>query len=71
MLSNLEPADGERVLVRAVWQRYGEWCQAERLPPAPFDKFCEDLDRACGKAGLEIEVIDGEGTYCTGAKFAA
>jgi hypothetical protein len=71
MLSNLEPATGERVQVRAVWERYGEWCKAERLPPAVFDKFLDELERACDKAGLEIESIESEGVFVSGAKFAA
>ncbi len=64
------PADGERIELKALWARYGEWCKAGGLTPADIDRFLDEIERLAATDTMAVE-NDGQKVYCVNVVLAA
>lgn len=69
-LACLQPAEGERLEMRAVFERYQRWCGESKLPAAPMDTFANEMTTIAEMTGLDIRA-DGARLYCVGVRLSA
>lgn len=69
-LACLQPAEGERLEMKAVFARYQSWCREGGLPAAEVDTFAREMSVIAEMTGLDIQE-DGAKLYCVGARLSA
>ncbi len=63
------PADGERLEMKALMQDYRGWCAQQGATAVELDRFLDEIEGVCRKAGIAIEVGDDKRVYCIDVKL--
>jgi len=58
------PADGERIDVKALTADYRAWCAQKGIAALELDRFLDEIEAVCRRAGIAIEVGDDKRVYC-------
>jgi hypothetical protein len=66
----VSPADGERVEMKALLQEYRSWCAGKGSGPMDLESFLEEVEKVCGKIGIEI-VNDAQRVFCLNVRIGA
>jgi hypothetical protein len=64
------PDDGGRVEMKALMRDYRAWCTDKGIAPIELSGFLDEIEKACSKLGIEIEVGDDRRVYCLGIRLA-
>lgn len=70
VLACVHPAPGERVQVRALYDRYREWCRAGGVPASDLTRFLDEIEALARKTGLSIEPVEGQ-VYALDVRLSA
>jgi hypothetical protein len=63
------PADGERLEIKALMQDYRTWCAQRGVTAVELDRFMDEIEGVCRKAGIVIEVGNDKRVYCLDVKL--
>jgi hypothetical protein len=65
----LFPADGERIDMKALTADYRAWCAQKGVAALELDRFLDEIEAVCHRAGIAIEVGDDKRVYCLDVKL--
>src|SRR5262249_27266019 len=65
----LFPADGERIDMKALTADYRVWCAQKGVAALELDRFLDEIEAVCRRAGIAIEVGDDKRVYCMDVKL--
>src|SRR5262249_37573685 len=68
-LDRLFPADGQRLDMKELVADYRTWCSKKGLGAAKLDRFLDEIEAVCRRAGIAIAVGDDKRVYCLGVKL--
>ena len=58
------PAAGERIDMKALTADYRAWCAQKGVAALELDRFLDEIETVCRRAGIAIEVGDDKRVYC-------
>jgi len=58
------PANGERIDMKDLTADYRAWCAQKGIPALELDRFLDEIEAMCRRAGIAIEVGDDKRVYC-------
>jgi hypothetical protein len=65
----LFPADGERIDIKALTADCRAWCSQRGVAAMELDRFLDEIEAVCRKAGIAVVVGDDQHAYCLDVKL--
>ena len=55
---------------KSLMHTYRGWCAEKGLAPVGLNAFLDEIEKLCGKLGIQIEVGEDQRVYCLGVRIA-
>jgi hypothetical protein len=65
----LFPANGQRIDMKALTGDYRVWCAQRGVAAMELDRFLDEIEAVCRKAGIAIVIGDDQRVYCLDVKL--